>query len=572
MADLSLRLPIEDPVDHETPVSESPVVRSALWAAWGDALGFPVELAREPRELQNRFGAEEVREPVAWQRRIGGRFGPDVKLPAGAYSDDTQLRLAVSRCIRSGGRFDVEAFSKVELPIFLTYEFGAGRATRRAAQGLTKRATRWNSNFFEDRVARYVSAGGNGAAMRIQPHVWAARNHRAEAYLPSLLRDAVCTHGHPRGILGAAWHALALGAALRDRHVSPPRTWLEMAKSLGHIPSRMEADDALRERWLPRWSQIVGEPFVDVCRRTVAECEELANTAIRAATKDGDLAERYADLASNVGALRAETRGSGTVSAILALWVAWVGQDHPLDALRAASNLRSSDTDTIATMAGAILGAVAESAPPGELQDRAVHIRQAGRLDDVRDGRPVENFPHPDLLHWQAPPTLSDAVGLDDTGRTAIAGLGAAEPIGEPFSGRGKEAVVWQWLRLQSGQTVLAKRRTELVRLERAALPVTRASAETPAEGRMKETEAPQRVAEGNSKHSFPATVEDALAAAIDHDFDEQSVGRLILHLGQQEYGDEKAGIFAALVVRAQREQQQGSHAPPHIYRTNGRR
>jgi len=570
MADLSLRLPIEDTAGHDSSRSESPVVRSALWAAWGDALGFPVELAREPRELQNRFGAQEVREPVAWQRRVGGRFGPDVKLPAGAYSDDTQLRVAVSRCIRSGGRFDVEAFSKVELPIFLTYELGAGRATRRAAQGFTKRATRWSSNFFEDRVVRYVSAGGNGAAMRIQPHVWAARDHRAEAYLPSLLRDAVCTHGHPRGILGAAWHALALGAALRDRHVPAPRTWLEMARSLAHIPARMEADEALCERWLPRWSQAAGEPFVDVCRRTVAECEELADMAIRATESNGDVAERYAELAEQVGALRVETRGSGTVSAILALWIAWVGQDRPLDALQTAANLRGSDTDTVATMAGAILGAVAETGPPGDLQDRAMHERQAARLDAVREGRPVENFPHPDLLHWQAPATLSDAVGLDDAGRIAVAGLGSAEPIGEPCRGRGKEAVVWQWLRLQSGQTVLAKRRIELARLERAALPVARASSKTQAEDDTKGTKAPQRV--GNATHAFPATVEDALAAAIEHDFDEQSVGRLVLHLGQQEYGDEKAGIFAALVVRAQREQRQGGHAPPRVYRANGRR
>lgn len=569
MADLSLRLPIEDAPDHDSSLTDSAVVRSALWAAWGDALGFPIELAREPRDLQNRFGAQEVSEPVAWRRRVGGRFGPDVQLPAGAYSDDTQLRVAVSRCVRPGGRFDVEAFSKVELPIFLTYELGAGRATRRAAQGLTKRATRWSSNFFEDRVIRYVSAGGNGAAMRIQPHVWAARDHRAEAYLPSLLRDAVCTHGHPRGILGAAWHALALGAALRDRHVPAPRTWLEMARSLGHIPARMEADEALCERWLPRWSQAAGESFVDASRRTVVECEELASTAIRATASDGDVAERYVDLAKQVGALRAETRGSGTVSAILALWIAWVGQDRPIDALRAAANLRGSDTDTVATMVGAILGAVAETGPPGELQDRAMHVRQAARLDDVREGRPVENFPHPDLLHWQAPATLSDAVGLDDAGRIAVAGLGSAEPIGEPYRGRGKEAVVWQWLRLQSGQTMLAKRRVELAPLERAALPLARAS--QPQTGEAKRTKASQRVASDHTKRVFPATVEDALAAAIEHNFDEQSVGRLILHLGQQEHGDEKAGILAALVVRALREQRQAGHSPPRIYRTNGR-
>src|SRR6266550_2846152 len=116
-----------------------PVVSSALWAAWGDALGFITELTTSISEVSRRSGGAKVENTVPWSRRIGGRFGPTVDLPAGTYSDDTQLRLAVARCIRGTGRFDVETFSKVELPVFLSYEMRAGRATKTAAHELMKR-------------------------------------------------------------------------------------------------------------------------------------------------------------------------------------------------------------------------------------------------------------------------------------------------------------------------------------------------------------------------------------------------------------------------------------------------
>jgi ADP-ribosylglycohydrolase len=103
---------------------------------------------------------------MPWRRRIGGKFGVEIDLPAGVYSDDTQLRLATARAIRGSGRFDVEAFSKIELPVFLAYELGAGRGTRSAAAELGKRSVRWSNNLFDRNGADYVAGGGNGAAMR----------------------------------------------------------------------------------------------------------------------------------------------------------------------------------------------------------------------------------------------------------------------------------------------------------------------------------------------------------------------------------------------------------------------
>src|SRR4051812_20408835 len=191
--------------------------RSALWAAYGDALGFMSELVGRPSALAQRLGADRVEGLQPWRRRVGGKFGIELTLPAGTYSDDTQLRLATSRAIRSSGRFDIESFSKVELPIFLAYELGGGRGTRAAASELAKRSTRWANNFFDKNGASYVGGGGNGAAMRIQPHVWASRSYAPEEFLGDVFANSICTHGHARGFIGAAWHAISLASAMEHR-------------------------------------------------------------------------------------------------------------------------------------------------------------------------------------------------------------------------------------------------------------------------------------------------------------------------------------------------------------------
>ena len=56
------------------------VRRSALWSAYGDALGWISELVDE-RGLKRRTLGEPLRYPIAWKRRIGGRAGVTVDLP-----------------------------------------------------------------------------------------------------------------------------------------------------------------------------------------------------------------------------------------------------------------------------------------------------------------------------------------------------------------------------------------------------------------------------------------------------------------------------------------------------------
>jgi ADP-ribosylglycohydrolase len=145
-----------------------------MWAAAGDALGFITELT-DVKGLKWRARISTVRTTIPWRRSIGGKFGTVVELPAGAYSDDTQLRLATSRSIRSDGEFDVETFAKVELPVWLCYALGGGHSTKAAARAVGHPDVNWYSNFFEDKAVTYMGSGGNGAAMRIQPLVWASK-------------------------------------------------------------------------------------------------------------------------------------------------------------------------------------------------------------------------------------------------------------------------------------------------------------------------------------------------------------------------------------------------------------
>lgn len=525
----------------EAAVPAGATVRSALWAAWGDALGFPAELANQGLYERRMRGRQPVPLP-AWERRIGGRMGPTVELPAGCYSDDTQLRLAVGRCVRASGRFDAEAFSKIELPVFLAYEFGSGRGTKAAARALRRRSTRWYANFFESDGARYVDGGGNGAAMRIQPHVWAAADGPPGSYLVPVLRDAVCTHGHPRALLGAAMHAVALGTTLRQREVPGPERWDGMVRFLERVTDIVSEDETLGARWLPLWESNAGRPFA----AAIAEAVDSLAGQVRAATRAAQVASNggrdaaYADLARSLGAFSPATRGAGDLTAVLSLWIAWVYRDDPVDGLQVCGRALGADTDTVATLAGALLGAVTDAEPPEPLMDADLIRRDATRLHTLTQGARVESFPHPDPLRWEPPATLSDAVGLID-GKIAIAGLGVAEEAGPPIKGSGKDPGLWQWLVTHYGQRVFVKRRAELSELPAAMRP--RARGVVAAEPG---SDQPPLFSPPTRPDALPADPERGVALLVNRDFDPSLMARLLEHYGLQ--GSMPAAVFATLL------------------------
>jgi len=433
------------------PKLDEVIVNSALWAAAGDALGWISELT-DDKGLRRRIGGSELREPVAWKRKIGGISGVQVPLPAGTYSDDTQLRLAVCRAIRSDGSFDVELFAKIELTVWPSYALGAGRGSKAAASNLTRRDVNWFSNFFVNDGRSYIEGGGNGAAMRIQPHVWHRGGGEDRAYLIDVIRDSVTTHGHMLGLCGAVFHADCLAYTMRQGEAPGPEEWMRFVDGLKGIEGVIREDFQLGRFWLSAWEQASKRTLSDAIGEVAAE---IRRDIIKLREVSPNWTKSYADCITILDGYGSR-QGTGTNTALAAAFLAWAAQDSPIeDVLRCAANTLGSDTDTIGTMVGALLGALAERSPTWEVQDRQYIEGQARRLAAIAVRQRVDNFPYPDLIGWQAPSTQADAVA-ETNGHLALAGLGLAEPVGK---GSKAGEFVWQWLKLEFGQTVLCKAR-----------------------------------------------------------------------------------------------------------------
>ena len=444
------------------------VESSMLWAAWADALGFISELT-DAQGLRRRTKSRPLVEPYAWSRQIGGRFGVRANLPAGCYSDDTQLRLATSRAISDHG-FDVEAFARVELSVWPSYALGGGRASKAAASGMSRVETTWSSNFYSG----WTESGGNGVAMRIQPHVYAARDLDSMSYLDEVIMNGVVSHGHPRALVGAVLHAAGLGHALATGKVPAQRDWSRLFE-ISHL-----AIDAFWRRpelasyWRPRWESTTERDFERVWHETVDECEELvrrgfdAFVALERAGGDREAAtEAYTQLVHSLDLADEASRGSATKTVVAAMLLSSAVPEHPARAAQLASASLGTDTDTIATMAAAIVGAATPRPLTSPVLDEEYLAFEAHRLSRIAAGDSTEQFPYPDLLRFRPPKSGLDSVGMTDSG-TALAGVALLEPSGETYDSRD---ALWTWMKTNFGQTILIKHRRNLPYLPPASWP-----------------------------------------------------------------------------------------------------
>ena len=449
-------------------------VGSMRWAAWADALGFISELTSEAG-LRRRLEGRPLTDPVDWTRRIGGKFGVDVRLPAGCYSDDTQLRLAVARAVHSRG-FDIEAFARVELTVWPSYALGGGRASKAAAANLAKPETPWFGNFYKG----YLDAGGNGAAMRVQPHVWAAQQPTAAGqHLLDVLVDGVTTHGHPRALVGAVLHALVLGTVLQDGTVPSVQSWPDLLDATEQAVKLIDEHPQLSSLWRPAWEARTGGPLADGWRAAVEECREMLPAATLAADRIASAAcqgpearAAYRDLVAVLSLDDPDKRGQATSTVVAAMALAAAAPCDPAEAARLAASMVPTDTDTIATMAGAIIGAADGAPEPPAVLDGPYLTAEAVRLAEIAGGQPTVPFSYPDLLGWVPPRSQVDVVGL--AGRMpAMAGLGWLEQIEgtDPVRAQSTE---WLWATSDFGATFLVKRRPKMRDLPPGNWPVRR--------------------------------------------------------------------------------------------------
>jgi len=227
-------------------------------------------------------------------------------------------------------------------------------------------------------------------------------------------------------------------------------------------------------------------------------------------------------------------------------------------------------------MAGAIIGAVAGEGPPGALLDDDYIREQAMRLCGISEGAESQSFPYPDLLTWQPPETQQDAVGLFGD-KLAVTGLGTAQANSQLFESRSKGDAVWQWVRLDFGQTLLAKRRKDLKALPVTSLPETSSDQKVPPRSKIYTSDV-MRGAQSKPTHrkayseqptlfsEHPPddrkkikyadlcrqqSLHDMTGAAIKSGFDAELMGIHLLELTSRADGIEQAIAYTAIIAKA---------------------
>jgi poly(ADP-ribose) glycohydrolase ARH3 len=261
------------------------------------------------------------------------------------YTDDTDMTLALAESIAELGKVDPEEIAnKFSQRCDLTRGYGIG--TIKAVHALRAGAA-WHQ---VSRIVFEKGSFGNGAAMRVSP-VGLFFHHNLETLREATMDQASVTHIHPLGQWGAVMQACSVGLAL----LQDPRKPLK----------KEEIIVELRETLWPGPVEY---------QKALNEMENIFAQGKKIETK-----EIVRRLGNGIEAHRSVPSAS---------YLALTYSPDFQDAITAAISL-GGDTDTIAGMVGAIVGAhVGERGLPEEwieqleegLRGRSFATELAGRL------------------------------------------------------------------------------------------------------------------------------------------------------------------------------------------------
>ena len=422
-----------------------------LALAAGDALGWPQEIAGNGKN--NPAGQMAHVEFKAWTRRSGGRLRPYRELiRPGDYSDDTQLTLAVARSRTNHGAAWWKALTQVELPLWTLYERGGGSATKRAARAWASGSKPWKAER-SGRIDQYFAAGGNGVAMRVLPHAlfYAAQENPA-LLMHDVVLDGLASHGHPRALVGAMAYAYAAWSLARrndtlrfgellDRLIDDAPGW-----------SRFPQSEQESSSWLKAAHDATDAQYSRIWERTAGEMLDLLVSA-RKGLQAGALANDRAIL-QDLGCF-GPAKGAGTRSAAAAAYLAARYAAQPEQGILTAAFAPGADTDTLAAMAGGLMGCLAGMEwlprPWRQVQDAECLRTFASRIVLGPKGvhqRPITPLRNPRSLLSELACHEGQTVDLGDAHRVKVDAVRTSTPLGHSSAVR-----TWRLLAVD-GQTM----------------------------------------------------------------------------------------------------------------------
>ncbi|WHT23670.1 ADP-ribosylglycohydrolase family protein [Crossiella sp. CA-258035] len=310
--------------------------------ALGDALGMPTQ-AMSPAAIAENYGRiTGLVDAVAAQP-----IAPS--MPAGSVTDDTEQALLLARLLIEGrGRVDPREFGEAllaweEVMIRRGSADLLGPSTKLALQRLARG---------EPPTETGRDGTTNGAAMRVAPVGIAVPPDDLERLADAVAETAVVTHGTSTGLAAAVAVAATVSAGVAGASLSEALDLGERGAEAGARRGRWVAggEIAARIRWARGWVRGIAEE----------------------------------DLATAIGTVIG-TSVAAQESVVAAFALAEALGERPPAALLLAANL-GGDTDTVAAICGALLGACHGSeALPADLVARVLRVN-ALTLDPLVHG------------------------------------------------------------------------------------------------------------------------------------------------------------------------------------------
>lgn len=317
-----------------------------LGTAIGDALGWP----NEPRAKNKNMNSQINDNFVKWERNNRNPRWHRETIHPGEYSDDTQMTLSVARSIITGNW--EKFFTEKELPYWLNYERGGGSALIKAAKCYKNKAIPpW-----EDKMSKeYFNAGGNGAVMRILPHVIAFANSvNIHELMKDIVQDTLFTHGHPRAILGATCYGFLLEYLLRKDSVLEYGELVDVAikgeNIWGQFPERSTFD-----YWLNIANQKSDYDFYSEWINT--RNRMVKNLNLIKTTLSKGLVSNDKEIMTKLNCFD-KTNGAGDVAILAAVYLASKYANNPVLGIKVPAYAFGADTDTIASITGGLVGMI----------------------------------------------------------------------------------------------------------------------------------------------------------------------------------------------------------------------
>jgi hypothetical protein len=237
--------------------------------------------------------------------------------------------------------------------------------------------------------------------MRIAPHVlWA---DGPDDLIRRVVRDGIATHGHPRALVGALAYAFALSHAATSRATHGFGDSVEAA-AVGLIDA---------DRILPALPHDWGtahdlEVFAATWQETNKETAQLL-ALVSDSLQRGAMSNPDSTL-ERLGCADPKINGAGTVSAAAAIYLASRFAARPQDGLVSAAFLRKADTDTLASLTAAILGALHDTQWLGSLANNIQDAPYIMGLAERSVGRVIDPLPWPTRHPRTLRRTLADAL------------------------------------------------------------------------------------------------------------------------------------------------------------------